>query len=153
MGVAKDVIQPTQNITAGNLNAGMLQNKVANKTRRRYWLVVRILTTCDIYDLAYSLCHISSKTLSHQLPMKDILRFAYGSIAAGSCLFLMAILSMISRPTRWKPWPILRLIILIIPALGTGLISILWFTSPSEELDTYHLCCLHRCSHSHPYWR
>lgn len=86
--------------------------------------------------------------------MKDILQFAYGSIAVGSCLFLMAILSMISRPTRWKPWPILRLIMLITPALGTGLIFILpWFNSPSEELDASHLCCLHRCSHSHPYWR
>jgi hypothetical protein len=45
----------------------------------------------------------------------------------------MAIMSIISRTTRWKPWPIIRLIILVILALGTGLVSILWFTSPAAE--------------------
>ncbi|OAQ68898.1 low temperature requirement A [Pochonia chlamydosporia 170] len=102
--LAKDIIQPTQNITqnTGNVNAGMLQNKVTTKTWRRYRLV-----------------------------------FAYGYIAAGCCLLLMAIMSVISRTTRWKPWPIIRLIILIILALGTGLISLLWFTSPKDEDEEF----------------
>ncbi|TWU72745.1 hypothetical protein ED733_001886 [Metarhizium rileyi] len=96
--VAKDVIRPTHNITRGNISAETFQNKVTNKTWRRYRIV-----------------------------------FAYGYISAGVCLLLMALLSVISRPTRWKPWPIIRLIVLVILALGTGLTSILWFTSPPEE--------------------
>lgn len=49
----------------------------------------------------------------------------------------MAILSIISRTSRWKPWPIIRLIILVILALGTGLVSILWFSSPPEAEEAF----------------
>jgi hypothetical protein len=39
--LSKDVIQPSQDMSQGSINAGMLQNKVTSKTWRRYRLVVR----------------------------------------------------------------------------------------------------------------
>lgn len=133
--LAKDIIQPTQNITqnTGNVNAGMLQNKVTTKTWRRYRLVVSTsisLLLCWCPSLL-----VTAKYSSAANP--SLSQFAYGYIAAGCCLLLMAIMSVISRTTRWKPWPIIRLIILIILALGTGLISLLWFTSPKDEDEEF----------------
>ncbi|KAG5981132.1 hypothetical protein E4U55_003268, partial [Claviceps digitariae] len=63
--------------------------------------------------------------------------FAYGYIAAGCCLLFMATLSIVARMTPWKPWPIIRLVILFLLAIGTGLVSLLWFDdlTPEEEAD------------------
>ncbi|KAL6792179.1 hypothetical protein GGI42DRAFT_364747 [Trichoderma sp. SZMC 28013] len=51
--------------------------------------------------------------------------FTYGYIAAGACLALMVILSIIARVTPWKPWPVIRSIIYMLLALGMGLVALL----------------------------
>lgn len=57
----------------------------------------------------------------------------------------MAIMSAISRTTRWKPWPIIRLIILINLALGTGLISLLWFASVKNNVEEFEVDIIDAC--------
>ncbi|KAH0523048.1 hypothetical protein TsFJ059_008102 [Trichoderma semiorbis] len=51
--------------------------------------------------------------------------FTFGYIAAGACLALMVLLSIIARVTPWKPWPVIRSIIYLLLALGMGLVALL----------------------------
>ncbi|KAL7905093.1 hypothetical protein GGI35DRAFT_489308 [Trichoderma velutinum] len=51
--------------------------------------------------------------------------FTYGYIAAGACLALMVLLSIIARVTPWKPWPVIRTIVYFLLALGMGLVALL----------------------------
>ncbi|KAG6018978.1 hypothetical protein E4U40_007550 [Claviceps sp. LM458 group G5] len=71
--------------------------------------------------------------VDHKTWRRYRLVFAYGYIAAGCCLLLMVALSIVARMTRWKPWPIIRLVILVLLAIGTGLVSLLWFSGPTTE--------------------
>ncbi|CCE34553.1 uncharacterized protein CPUR_08486 [Claviceps purpurea 20.1] len=71
--------------------------------------------------------------VDHKTWRRYRLVFAYGYIAAGCCLLLMVALSIVTRMTRWKPWPVIRLVILVLLAIGTGLVSLLWFSGPTAE--------------------
>ncbi|KAG6087113.1 hypothetical protein E4U15_008319 [Claviceps sp. LM218 group G6] len=71
--------------------------------------------------------------VDHKTWRRYRLVFAYGYIAAGCCLLLMVALSIVTRMTRWKPWPVIRLLILVLLAIGTGLVSLLWFSGPTAE--------------------
>ncbi|KAG6053234.1 hypothetical protein E4U17_004919 [Claviceps sp. LM77 group G4] len=71
--------------------------------------------------------------VDHKTWRRYRLVFAYGYIAAGCCLLLMVALSIVARMTRWKPWPIIRLVILVLLAIGTGLVSLLWYSGPTTE--------------------
>ncbi|KAG5921727.1 hypothetical protein E4U53_003767 [Claviceps sorghi] len=72
-------------------------------------------------------------TVDHKTWRRYRLVFAYGYIAAGCCLLLMSALSIVARRTPWKPWPIIRLVILVLLAIGTGLVSLLWFDGPPSD--------------------
>ncbi|KAL7943644.1 hypothetical protein V8C42DRAFT_346567 [Trichoderma barbatum] len=61
--------------------------------------------------------------------------FTYGYIAAGVCLALMVLLSIVARVTPWKPWPVIRTIIYFLLSLGIGLVALLNFNA--DELMTY----------------
>ncbi|KAG5915615.1 hypothetical protein E4U42_007965 [Claviceps africana] len=76
---------------------------------------------------------VFQSTVDHKTWRRYRLVFAYGYIAAGSCLLLMAVLSIVARRTPWKPWPIIRLVILVLLAIGTGLVSLLWFDGPPSD--------------------
>jgi hypothetical protein len=52
-------------------------------------------------------------------------QFFYGYLASGACLALMTLLTIVSRQTPWKPWPIVRTIINGLLAVGVGLVSLL----------------------------
>ncbi|KAF7559903.1 hypothetical protein G7046_g4234 [Stylonectria norvegica] len=60
--------------------------------------------------------------------------FSYAYIAAGATLILMTILTIVSRLTPWKRWSIIRTIIFILLGLGTGLVSVLYYT-PKEGAE------------------
>ncbi|KND88726.1 hypothetical protein TOPH_06645 [Tolypocladium ophioglossoides CBS 100239] len=55
--------------------------------------------------------------------------FAYGYIASGCALFFMIMLSLIARTKPLKTWPIIRLVIIFLLALGLGLTATLWFNT------------------------
>ncbi|EHK16258.1 uncharacterized protein TRIVIDRAFT_164235, partial [Trichoderma virens Gv29-8] len=61
--------------------------------------------------------------------------FTYGYIAAGACLALMVLLSIVARVTPWKPWPVIRSIVYFLLALGMGLVALLNLNE--DKLDTY----------------
>ncbi|OAQ58443.1 low temperature requirement A [Pochonia chlamydosporia 170] len=61
--------------------------------------------------------------------------FAYGYITAGSTILLMIMLTIIARTTPFKVWPIVRLIIIFLLAIGTGLVATLWYNA--GRLDTF----------------
>ncbi|KAK2612293.1 hypothetical protein QQS21_001719 [Conoideocrella luteorostrata] len=61
--------------------------------------------------------------------------FAYGYISAGCTMLLMAILTVIARATPHTIWPTIRLLIVFLLSLGTGLVSILWFSD--DNLDNF----------------
>ncbi|KAL6817573.1 hypothetical protein V8C40DRAFT_76136 [Trichoderma camerunense] len=61
--------------------------------------------------------------------------FTYGYIAAGACLALMVLLSIIARVTPWKPWPVIRSIIYLLLALGMGLVALLNLSD--DKLNTF----------------
>lgn len=54
----------------------------------------------------------------------------------------MCLLAIAARTTPWKAWPIVRLVILILIAFGTGLVSLLWFSKPThpDVSDEGDLC-------------
>ncbi|KAG6003171.1 hypothetical protein E4U21_002285 [Claviceps maximensis] len=108
--LAKDVIGTGKLPNQGDINSGMFQSAMDNKTWRRYRLV-----------------------------------FAYGYISAGCCLLFMAALSIVARMTPWKPWPIIRLVILVLLALGTGLVSILWYDKPTPQEEENNDHAMDRC--------
>ncbi|OAQ57472.1 hypothetical protein VFPPC_17170 [Pochonia chlamydosporia 170] len=62
--------------------------------------------------------------------------FAYGYIAAGCTIIFMIMLTIVARTTQFKLWPILRLIIIFLLAIGTSLVATLWF---NEERVDYFL--------------
>ncbi|KAK2589928.1 hypothetical protein QQS21_012391 [Conoideocrella luteorostrata] len=86
-----------------------------------------------------------TKQIDNKIWRRYRLVFAYGYIAAGCCLIFMAVLSVVSRTTRWKPWPIIRLVILIILAIGTGLVSLLWYAGPTAEQVENDVGAVDRC--------
>ncbi|RFU75351.1 hypothetical protein TARUN_6897 [Trichoderma arundinaceum] len=61
--------------------------------------------------------------------------FTYGYIAAGLCLGLMVILSVVARVTPWKPWPVIRTIIYLLLALAMGLLALLNLNE--DKLESY----------------
>ncbi|KAK1239312.1 hypothetical protein MKX07_008800 [Trichoderma sp. CBMAI-0711] len=61
--------------------------------------------------------------------------FTYGYVAAGVCLALMVLLSVVARVTPWKPWHVIRTIIYFLLALGMALTALLNLNS--DQLDRY----------------
>ncbi|PTB40264.1 uncharacterized protein TrAFT101_004682 [Trichoderma asperellum] len=61
--------------------------------------------------------------------------FTYGYIAAGCCLGLMCLLAVVARVTPWKPWPVIRTIIIFLLALGMGLVALLNLNN--DKLSAY----------------
>ncbi|PNY28639.1 Uncharacterized protein TCAP_01435 [Tolypocladium capitatum] len=53
--------------------------------------------------------------------------FAYGYVASGCVLFFMVVLSLVARTRPLRIWPIIRLVIISLLALGMGLTATLWF--------------------------
>ncbi|KAK2594922.1 hypothetical protein QQS21_007370 [Conoideocrella luteorostrata] len=60
--------------------------------------------------------------------------FFYGYIASGLCLAIMTILTIVSRVTPWKPWPIVRTVINFLLAIGLGLTTFV-VTSPEQGTE------------------
>ncbi|KAJ6436141.1 low temperature requirement A [Purpureocillium lavendulum] len=60
--------------------------------------------------------------------------FAYGYIAAGCTIFFMTVLAIVSRTTHLKIWPITRFAIILLLALGTGLVSVIWFSGDTLQM-------------------
>ncbi|KAM4066432.1 Low temperature requirement A [Hirsutella rhossiliensis] len=60
--------------------------------------------------------------------------FAYTYVAGGCTLFFMMFLAIIARTTPLKPWPIIRLTIIFLLALGTSLTALLFY-SPQKAFD------------------
>lgn len=52
-------------------------------------------------------------------------QFTYGYVAAGLCLALMVLLAVVARVTPWKPWPVIRTIVIFLLALGMALVALL----------------------------
>ncbi|PON22882.1 hypothetical protein TGAM01_v208137 [Trichoderma gamsii] len=61
--------------------------------------------------------------------------FTYGYVAAGLCLALMTLLAVVARVTPWKPWPVIRTIIIFLLALGMGLVALL--RTNDDKLNAY----------------
>ncbi|TFA98417.1 hypothetical protein CCMA1212_009865 [Trichoderma ghanense] len=61
--------------------------------------------------------------------------FTYGYVAAGVCLALMVLLSVVARVTPWKPWHVIRTVIYFLLALGMALTALLNLNS--DQLDRY----------------
>ncbi|KAJ6447087.1 sulfate permease [Purpureocillium lavendulum] len=53
--------------------------------------------------------------------------FAYGYIASGCTMLFMAVLTMIVKKTPYTAWPIIRLVLVFLLAIGTGLVATMWF--------------------------
>jgi hypothetical protein len=47
----------------------------------------------------------------------------------------MTILAVVARVTPWKPWPVIRTILILLLALGMGLVALLRLNE--DSLDTY----------------
>lgn len=47
----------------------------------------------------------------------------------------MALLAVVARVTPWKPWPVIRTIIIFLLALGMGLVALLNLSE--DKLETY----------------
>ncbi|RDA83517.1 hypothetical protein CP532_4151 [Ophiocordyceps camponoti-leonardi (nom. inval.)] len=61
------------------------------------------------------------------------LEFALGYASAGITIFLMAVLAVIARGTPIKTWPLIRLCIIILVAVGTALTSLLWSNNDASQ--------------------
>ncbi|KAM4057317.1 Low temperature requirement A [Hirsutella rhossiliensis] len=59
--------------------------------------------------------------------------FAYGYISAGSTVALMATLAIIARTAPFKTWPIVRIVLVYLLALGTCLTALLWYDEEKSE--------------------
>ncbi|POR37941.1 Uncharacterized protein TPAR_01861 [Tolypocladium paradoxum] len=53
--------------------------------------------------------------------------FAYSYVASGCALIFMIMLTLVARTTPLKSWPIIRLVIIFLLALGMSLTALLWF--------------------------
>ncbi|GJN76751.1 low temperature requirement A [Purpureocillium lilacinum] len=53
--------------------------------------------------------------------------FAYGYIASGCTMLFMAVLTITVKTTPYTAWPIIRLVLVFLLAIGTGLVAVLWF--------------------------
>lgn len=104
--------------TEDNSTNAQFASQVTDETLDRYFLVV-----CT-YAIHEFLC---IRTNSYQ--------FTYGYIAAGCCLGLMCLLAVVARITPWKPWPIIRTIIIFLLALGMGLVALLNLNN--DKLSAY----------------
>lgn len=60
-------------------------------------------------------------------------QFAYGYIAAGSTIALMATLAVVARTAPFKTWPIVRFALVYLLALGTCLTALLWYDEEKSE--------------------
>ncbi|KID82654.1 Low temperature requirement A [Metarhizium guizhouense ARSEF 977] len=49
--------------------------------------------------------------------------FTYGYVASGTCLAFMTLLTIVSRLTPWKPWPVVRAIVYFLLAVGLALVT------------------------------
>ncbi|KYK59229.1 Low temperature requirement A [Drechmeria coniospora] len=61
--------------------------------------------------------------------------FVTGYVSTGCTIIFMLLLAIVSRTTPLKAWPIIRLVIIFLLALGTALVSLLWY-SP-DKLDQF----------------
>ena len=53
----------------------------------------------------------------------------------------MSLLYIVAHTTRWRKWPIIRLVLVLLLALGTGLVATLWFSKPKDpSSDDGDLC-------------
>lgn len=70
---------------------------------------------------------LSTNDLQHNVCVfiLTFIQFTYGYIAAGLCLALMTLLAIVARVTPWKPWPVIRTILVLLLALGMGLVALL----------------------------
>ncbi|RDA83178.1 hypothetical protein CP532_6452 [Ophiocordyceps camponoti-leonardi (nom. inval.)] len=53
--------------------------------------------------------------------------FAYGYLACSCAIILMALLAIAARTAPYKPWQLLRFVIVFLLAIGVGLVSVLWY--------------------------
>lgn len=97
------------------IKGGGFQGEVQDTTWDRYKLVV-----CPFLRI--------TSLAPHEVDA-DVSQFAYTYAAAGCTLLFMIILAIVARTSRFKTWPIIRLTILFLLALGTSLTALLYFNS------------------------
>ncbi|KAI9897359.1 hypothetical protein N3K66_007215 [Trichothecium roseum] len=64
--------------------------------------------------------------------------FSYGYTSAGLTLLIMTFLTIVSRLTPWRPWPLMRAVANILLGIGLSLVSLLRYSpyKQAEYLDT-----------------
>lgn len=95
-------------------------SQVTDDTLERYFLVV---------------CALCYTRITMDVFILTIIQFTYGYIAAGLCLALMTLLAVVARVTPWKPWPVIRTILIFLLALGMALVALLRLND--DRLNTY----------------
>lgn len=48
----------------------------------------------------------------------------------------MTLLTIVARTTKWKPWPIVRVVVVFLLAIGTSLVAVLWYSNrDTQDID------------------
>lgn len=60
-------------------------------------------------------------------------QFAFGYIAAGVVLFLMTLLTIATHIAPWRPWSIIRTIIMVLISIGLGSVSAIYYNNSHKQ--------------------